>query len=100
MQVKHKEEIILLRDLIEKTLSPNPSPSPLTPLADPGIFPKSSLLPESSLKNERWNQAKLGYFNSHLDGAHGKGEVVSLGKEVYYKNVVLFVQQIQSLITF
>ncbi len=49
---------------------------------------------------ERWNQADLGYFDSHLDRAHGKGEIVSVGKDVYYRNIVLFIQRLQSLITF
>lgn len=31
---------------------------------------------------------------------HGEGEVVSVGKDVYYRNIVLFVQYLQSLVTF
>lgn len=57
------------------------------------------MLPQSGSKNKRWNQTKLGYFDPHFDRAHGKGEVVSVEKEVYYRNVVLFMQRIQSLVT-
>lgn len=42
----------------------------------------------------------MGYFDPHLDRAHGEDEIVSVGKDVYYKNVVLFVQRLQSLVTF
>lgn len=52
------------------------------------------------MSQERWNQAELGYFNPHLNKAHGEGEVVLVGKDVYYRNVVLFVQRLQSLVTF
>ncbi len=42
----------------------------------------------------------MGYFDPHLDRAHGEGEIVSVGKDVYYRNVILFVQRLQSLVTF
>lgn len=61
---------------------------------------KPLLQVETSSKNKRLNQAELGYFNPHLNRTHGDREVVSVEKEVYYKNVVLFIQQIQGLITF
>lgn len=51
--------------------------------------------------DERWNQAKLGYFDSHLDKAiYKKREVIILGKDIYYRIVVLFVLRIQNLATF
>ncbi len=40
------------------------------------------------------------YFDFHLDRAHGEGEIVLVGKDVYYRNVILFVQRLQSLVTF
>lgn len=50
---------------------------------------------------ERWTQADLGYFDPHLDEkAHGLGDIVSVGKDVYYQNVVLFIQRIQNRVTF
>ena len=91
IQAKHESEMLSLREMIEKSLllresSPDPD---ATPKAHPGADsqPKTT--------TERWNQADLGYFNPHLDTkAHGEGEVVSVGKDVYYRNVVLFVQRI------
>lgn len=53
-----------------------------------------------SKTNKRWNQSDLRYFNFYLDKAHGKGKIVLVSKDVYYKNVVLFVQYLQSLVTF
>lgn len=35
-----------------------------------------------------------------MNKAHGEGKVVSVAKDVYYRNVVLFVQHLQSLVTF
>lgn len=99
-QTKHKEKMLALREMIEKALLLRESGSS-TPLLDPNASSKLSLpadLPSKSTK--RWNQADLGYFNSHLDKAHEEGIVVSVGKDVYYRNVVLFVQRLQSLITF
>ena len=46
------------------------------------------------------DQADLGYFDPYLDRAYGEGEIVSVEKDVYYRNVVLFVQRLQSLVTF
>lgn len=91
---------MLFCDLIEKTLSSNALPLPSTPPTDPGASPKPSLLFESGLKNEKWNQAELGYFDLHIKGVYGEGKVVSMEKEIYYRNVMLFMQQIQSLVTF
>lgn len=76
--------------------------------------PKLSQLPPSSLyfmpfvlpskqptQVKRWNKANFGYFDSHLDDkAYGTEEVVLVGKDIYYRNVVLFTQRIQNLVTF
>ena len=101
IQAKHESEMLSLREMIEKSLFLRDSQS-ATPLPDPNATPKSlpsgDSLPKASTK--RWNQADLGYFDPHLDRAHGEGEVVSIGKNVYYRNVVLFVQRLQSLVTF
>ena len=93
--------MLSLWEMIEKSLllrdSPSATPPPdrdATPKAPPG----GDFLPKAS--TERWNQADLGYFDPHLDRAHGEGEIVSVGKDVYYRNVVFFIQRLQSLVTF
>ena len=101
MQAKHENEMLSLREMIEKSLLLRESPSstpPPDPDATPKALPAGDSLPKAS--TERWNQADLGYFDPHLDRAHGEGEIVSVGKDVYYRNVVLFVQRLQSLVTF
>lgn len=87
--------------MIGKSLFLRESPS-ATPPPDRDATPKSLLSSDSLLKTsiERWNQVDLGYFDLHLDKAYGEGEVVSVGKDVYYKNVMLFVQRLQSLVNF
>ena len=100
IQTKHESEMLSLRKMIEKSLLLRDSPS-TTPPPDPDASAKLSTPPDNSTKTvERWNQANLGYFDPHLDKTHGEGEVVSVGKDVYYRNVVLFVQRLQSLVTF
>ena len=87
--------------MIEKSLLLRESPS-ATPPPDPNTAPKTLPGADSLPKplTERRNQADLGYFDPHLDRAHGEGEVVSVDKDVYYKNVVFFVLRLQSLVTF
>ena len=92
--------MLALREMIEKSLLLRESPSitsPPNPDASPKALPAADSLSKAT---ERWNQANLGYFDPYLNRAHGEGEIVSVGKDVYYKNVVLFVQHLQSLVTF
>lgn len=101
IQTKYKEEILALREMIEKfLLLRNFSTSILPPNLD--AAPKTYLATDSLSKalTERWNQANLGYFDPYLDRAHGEDEIVLVGKDVYFRNIVLFVQRVQSLVTF
>ena len=99
IQAQYESEMLFLREMIEKSLLLRDSPS-ATPLPDPNTTLKAP--PDGDLKasTERWNQAELGYFDPHLDRAHGEGGIVLVGKNVYYRNVVLFVQHLQNLVTF
>ncbi len=101
IQAKHENEILFLREMIENSLLLRESPSSTlapNPDATPKSLPAGDSLPKPS--TERWNQADLGYFDPHLDRAHGEGEIVSVRKDVYYRNVVLFIQRLQSFVTF
>lgn len=90
-QTKPKEEMLALCKMIKKTLLLRESNSS-TPSSNPNAFSKLSLPADLLSKStKRWNQVDLGYFDLHLNKAHGKGKVVFVGKDVYYKNVVLFV---------
>ena len=90
MQAKHEEEMFSLREMIKKFLLLKESPSAIPPT--PETHPSADSLPKTT--TERWNQSDLGYFDSHLDRAYGEGEIVLVGKDVYYRNVVLFVQRL------
>ena len=93
IQTKHESEMLSLREMIEKSLILRDSLL-TTPPPNPDAFAKvSTPLDNSTKMTERWNQADLGYFDPYLDKAHGEGEIVSVRKDVYYKNVVLFVQR-------
>lgn len=52
------------------------------------------------ITTERQNLANLSYFDPHLDRSHGEGKIVLVDKDVNYRNVILFVQRLQSLVTF
>lgn len=93
--------MLALREMIKKSLLLTDSAF-ATPPPDPNAAPKALSGGDSLPKapTERWNQADLGYFNPHLDRAHGKGEIVSVRKDVNYRNIVFFIQRLQSLVTF
>ena len=100
IQAKRKEEMLALREMIKKSLLFKDSASS-TPPPDSNASSKALLLTDlQSRASDRWNQLDLGYFDPHLDKAHGEGKMVSVGKDVYYRNVVLFVQRLQNLVTF
>lgn len=70
---------------------------PLNLNASSKVSPPADL---QSKATKRWNQADLSYFDLHLNRVHGKGKIIFVGKDIYYRNVVFFVQHLQSLITF
>lgn len=92
IQTKQKEEMLALREIIEKslllrdfffsTLPPNLNATLKAHLA-------INSLPKVSI--ERWNQANLGYFDPYLDRVDSKGKIVSVGKDVYSTNIMFFV---------
>ena len=100
IQTKHESEMLSLCEMLEKSLLLRDSPLTTLP-PDLDTSAKMSIPPDNPTKTaERWNQADLGYLNPHLDKAHGEGGIVSVEKDVYYRNVVLFVQHLQSLVIF
>ncbi len=99
IQTKYDSEILSLWEMIEKSLLLREFPS-ATPPPDLDTTPKAYPVNDTLPKTERWNQADLEYFNPYLDRAHGEGKIVLVGRDVYYRNVVLIVQRLQSLVTF
>lgn len=93
--------MLALREMIKKFLLFryfSSSTSSLNPNASSKVLPPTDLQLKAT---NRWNQSDLGYFDSHLDTkTHGVSKVVLIGKDIYYRNVVLFVQRIQNLVTF
>lgn len=100
IQVKYEEEMFALREMIEKSLVLRQSAfSTVSP--DPNALSKAPPRANLLLKTiERWNQADYRYFDLNLNKTYSKSEIVLDGKNVYYKNVVFFVQRLQSLVTF
>lgn len=100
-QAKYNNKMLFLQEMIDKSLFIRESPS-ITPSPPHGTTPNVYLGNNSLPKTipERRNQANLGYFNPHLDRAHRESEILLVEKDVYYRNVVLFVQCFQNLVTF
>lgn len=91
--------------IFESFMTSNGSSSSKPKLSHPLLsslhFDSFLLSSDQPTQLKRWNQSDLGYFDLHLDNkAHSLGEVVSVEKDVYYHNIVLFTQRIQNLVTF
>lgn len=101
IQAKHENKILSSQEIIKRSLLLKKFSS-VIPTPDPNATPKALSGSDSLTKTstERWNQADLGYFDPHFDRVYGEGEIVSVGKDGYYMNVVLFVLCLQSLVTF
>lgn len=91
--------MLSLREIIKKSLLLRES-SFATPPPDLNTTLKAHPVNDTLPKTEWWNQANLGYFNPHFDRVYKEGEIVLVGKDVYYKNIILFIQRLQSLVTF
>lgn len=92
IQTKHKSKMLSVQGIIKKSLLLGKS-SPTNPPSNPDVMRKihpgaDSL---SKLITEKGNQADLGYFDPYLNKAYGQVEIVLVGRDVYYKIVVLFI---------
>lgn len=61
----------------------------LNPDATAKAPPFTNTILKASTK--RWNQVNLGYFDPHLNKVHGGGKIVSMDKDVCYRNMIFFV---------
>lgn len=85
-----------MRAIFESFIVSNESFSPKPKLLQP---PPSLLYSEPFVFSSKqptqvkcWNQADLGHFKPHLkEKAYDSDEVVSVGKNVYYRNAILFI---------
>lgn len=93
--------MLALQEIIEKLLLLRDSFSSISPL-NSNAFSKA--LPLADLQSKainRWNQSNLDYFDFYLDTkAHSESKVILVKKNIYYRNMVFFVQRIQNLVTF
>lgn len=81
--------------MIGKFLLLKESPSTTPPLDlnfSLKAHPIADFLPKNTTKKS--NQADLSYFDPHLDRAYKEGEIVLVGKNIYYRNVILFRQHL------
>lgn len=92
IHIKHESKMLAFWKIIKKSLLLTDFTS-VTPLPDPDATPKAlpddDFLLKTSIK--RWNQANLRYFKLYFDKAHEKGEIVLVGKDIYYRNIIFFI---------
>ena len=46
---------------------------------------------------KRWNTANIEYFDSYLNKSYEEDEIVTIEKNIYYRNVMLFVKKIKNI---
>ena len=85
-----------LQRLMRPTQTPPPPgpqgpPGPTGPTGPPGADGYSS----SGTPN--WNAKDIGFFDPHLDKSYGDGDIVTQGSDVYYRNVMLFIERVKDL---
>ena len=69
---------------------------PAGPPGDPGPQGPAGE-PSTSTSSDRWNPSDLGYFDPHLDKSYGEGEIVTVGKDTYFRNVILFTERLRDV---
>lgn len=101
IQARHKEKMLALREMIKKSLLLRDFSS-FTSLSNPNTSSKA--LPSTNFQSKainRWNQLDLNNFDPHLNRkVHDESKMVLVGKNIYYRNMLLFMQLIQNLAMF
>ena len=52
-----------------------------------------------ALQSTHWKADEIGLFDPHLHKSHGDGEIITVGKDVYYRSVMLFIERIWDMAT-
>ena len=51
------------------------------------------------MSDNKWKAEKLGFFDLYLMSSLGLGDVMIVGKELYYRLIILFIDRIADLVT-
>ena len=51
------------------------------------------------MSDNKWKAEELGFFDLYLTNSLGLGDVVIIGKELYYRLAILFIDRIADLVT-
>ena len=66
------------------------------------IAPRDGNVPNNNSSNDDWKGSfraqDVGFFDPTLDESYGPGDVVQVGRDVYYRNVYLFVERIKDAV--
>lgn len=74
-----------------------PPPGPAGPPGPQGAQGIPGPASNGSASSDRWNPSDLRYFDPHLDKSYGEGEIVTVGKDIYYRNVILFIERLNDV---
>ncbi len=69
-----------------------PSPTESNVVLSPNQSDLSDVDSSTPGADKKYVQAELRYFDPHLDLSHSERKVVTVGRDVYYQNMILFVQ--------
>lgn len=79
------------------TAQPSGGAGPPGPPGPPGPAGDQGPTGTGSNGHSSWNPQELGYFDPLLDKAFGDGDVISAGKDTYFRNVHLFIDRIEDV---
>ena len=51
------------------------------------------------MSDNKWKAEEFGFFDPYLTSSLGLGDVVTMGKKLYYRLIILFIDKIVNLIT-
>ena len=58
---------------------------------------EDSDIEDAEAETKRWNIADVEYFDSYLNKSYDEDEIVTVEKNIYYRNVMLFVKKIKDI---
>jgi hypothetical protein len=87
---EHRSRIV---ELQVARIAPAPAPAPLaiTPAATPIIEPSTTF------KSIPFRVDEVGYFDPDFDESHGDGDMVTIGKDLWFRDMFLFTARLKDI---
>lgn len=90
---------IAIDEAVERTVERMTARMKIGPQGDAGpAGPPGPPSNDTAASKDRWNPAELGYFDPQLDKSYPKGDIISVNKETWIRDVHLFVARVKDLV--